>query len=278
MAYRSLTAVQPFAGGDLSSDGVLAAAVAARSFNREVILLILTSPMAAWGLNFVFGLHKQGYGHYLIASQTEQHCQALGQAWSALDQPPPPCGWATAVTHHPGWARWGLNGTVHRTALFTLRWYMSARLLDAGLNVLSLDLDGYMMADIYAVLRAPPMAQHDVVMTDVGFRRGVNCGFVYFNQVKVRARVRVRVRALSTPARCTTVASTPPPRARQVLALARTRSTPSLTAASPASPRMPAEIAVPAPAQRASAPPPPPPPPPPAGPLAPSASRCDGEG
>tara|TARA_B100000795_G_scaffold267791_1_gene253371 strand:+ start:1131 stop:1814 length:684 start_codon:yes stop_codon:yes gene_type:complete len=189
MAYRSLTAVQPFAGGDLSSDGVLAAAVAARSFNREVILLILTSPMAAWGLNFVFGLHKQGYGHYLIASQTEQHCQALGQAWSALDhhQPAPPCGWATAVTHHPGWARWGLNGTVHRTALFTLRWYMSARLLDAGLNVLSLDLDGYMMADIYALLRAPPMAQHDVVMTDVGFRRGVNCGFVYFNQVRVRA-------------------------------------------------------------------------------------------
>ena len=92
MAYRSLTAVQPFAGGDLSSNGVLAAAVAARSFNREVILLILTSPMAAWGLNFVFGLHKQGYGHYLVASQTEQHCQALGQAWSALDQPPPPCG------------------------------------------------------------------------------------------------------------------------------------------------------------------------------------------
>ena len=76
---------------------------------------------------------------------------------------------------------------MHRTALFTLRWYMSARLLDAGLNVLSLDLDGYMMADIYALLRAPPMAQHDVVMTDVGFRRGVNCGFVYFNQVRVRA-------------------------------------------------------------------------------------------
>ena len=190
MAYHSLAAVRPFAGGDLSSDGVLAAAVAARSFNREVILLILTSPMAAWGLNFVFGLEKQGYGHYLIASQTEEHCQALGQAWSALDRLPPPCGWATAVTHHPGWARWGLNGTVHRTALFTLRWYMSARLLDAGLNVLSLDLDGYMMADIYAVLRAPPMAQHDVVMTDVGFKRGVNCGFVYFNQVKVRVRVR----------------------------------------------------------------------------------------
>ena len=207
MAYRSLAAVRPFAGGDLSSDGVLAAAVAARSFNREVILLILTSPMAAWGLNFVFGLEKQGYGHYLIASQTEEHCQALGQAWSALGQLPPPCGWATAVTHHPGWARWGLNGTVHRTALFTLRWYMSARLLDAGLNVLSLDLDGYMMADIYAVLRAPPMAQHDVVMTDVGFKRGVNCGFVYFNQVKARIRVRVRVRALPTSTRCA-VAST----------------------------------------------------------------------
>jgi len=60
MAYRSLAAVRPFAGGDLSSDGVLAAAVAARSFNREVILLILTSPMAAWGLNFVFGLGSKG--------------------------------------------------------------------------------------------------------------------------------------------------------------------------------------------------------------------------
>ena len=182
MAYHSLSAVQPFAGGDFSSDAVLAAAVASRSYEREIILLILTSPMAAWGLNFVFGLHKLKYGHYLIASQTPQHCQALGEAWAQLAQPPPPCGWATAVTHHPGWARWGLNGTHHRTALFTLRWYMSARLLDAGLNVLSLDLDGYMMADIYALLKAPPMAAHDVVVTDVGFKRGVNCGFVYFNQ------------------------------------------------------------------------------------------------
>ena len=201
LPFRSASSVRPFAGGDFSSDDVLAAAVSARSFQREIILLILTSPMAAWGLNFVFGLHRLDYGHYLIASQTEQHCQALGHAWARLEQPPPPCGWATAVTHHPGWQRWGLNGTYHRTVLFTLRWYMSSRLLDAGLNVLSLDLDGFVLTDIYALLKRPPLAEHDLVVTDVGFKRGINCGFVYFNQDAARRpRNALADRRLSCPA------------------------------------------------------------------------------
>ena len=97
---RSLELVKSFSGGDFTSDEVLAAAVLARcrgtwmrrlpalhkicclafgrSFEKEIILLILTSPMAAWGLNFVLGLHKLEYGHYLIASQTAQHCRVLG--------------------------------------------------------------------------------------------------------------------------------------------------------------------------------------------------------
>ena len=103
--------------------------------------------------------------------------------WLQLHQPSLACAWASEVADHPGWARYGLKG-MDPFALWAARWYASARLVDAGSNVLIMDADGVLLGDIYALLRAQPIAQFDVVLTDVGHGnaiRGVNCGFVYFN-------------------------------------------------------------------------------------------------
>ena len=65
--------------------------------------------------------------------------------------------------------------------LWATRWWVALKLLRQGLNVLSLDVDAVLLSDVYQLLRSPPLAAQDVVITrnDDG-SQSLNCGFVYF--------------------------------------------------------------------------------------------------
>ena len=173
--------------GDLSTRDALAAAARALAWDGEIILLLLNEMMVPWGFNFIErSLRARGYEHVMVATPTPAACTAIEQTWSALGAPAPACGWVSSLTYHPGWERWGINST--RSAdtlavlpLYLIRWEIARRLLDLRYNVLVLDLDAVLVADVYALLRSPPISQYDVIISDQGPKNGINCGFVYFN-------------------------------------------------------------------------------------------------
>ena len=108
--------------GDLSDDATLRRAV--RGHDR-LILLLLNVQMAALGVNFVSQLRKLGLDDHLLLTPRRADCVGLAKVWRAVGERESACGWVSALSAHPGWARYGLNGTVDSYALYASRWYMA---------------------------------------------------------------------------------------------------------------------------------------------------------
>ena len=114
----------------------------------------------------------------LVPGADGRECARVTRPWTALQAAAPPCSWASGVAAHPGWARYGVNGSTHVLALYAARWYAASRLTARGLSVMILDVDAALLTDLWSLLRAPPLADYDVIMTDQGRGSGINCGFV----------------------------------------------------------------------------------------------------
>ena len=74
--------------------------------------------MAAFGYNFIWDMRSRlGYEHFLVATQTEESCTALGMHWDGILRNTTaaaralPCGWVSTVALHPGWDLYARNGT-----------------------------------------------------------------------------------------------------------------------------------------------------------------------
>ena len=166
---------------DLSDDQTLRHAAKAHSRNGDIIVLLLNAQMAATGFNFVAQLKKFGLAQHLLLAPSKTACTTIASAWRALAEHAPACGWAGAVAEHEGWQRYRINATSDVLALYASRWYLSARLTELGYSVLVLDVDAALFADVPKLLRARPLADYDIVLTDQGRGSGINCGFVWFN-------------------------------------------------------------------------------------------------
>ena len=166
--------------GDLSDVNAVARAAQQRAYRGEVLLILISPPFADTGFSFVGNLQRHlGFEHYLTLAATEADCTALRRDWLRLQTGSPlACGWSSEVTGNPAWARWGIH-EYHKYVLWTSRWLVAAQLCDLGVNVLVTDVDGAMLADVYPLLHSAPLVHYDVVITDVGPGKGVNCGFVY---------------------------------------------------------------------------------------------------
>ena len=166
----------------MSVPDTAAAVVAARACDHEMMVLSMNPTMAGYGFNFLIQMEKRGYSNALLVSTGALACGELHAKWAPLQGPPLACAWATEVAQHRGWARYGLKAT-DAYVLWAARWYVSARLVDAGCSVLVLDVDGVILRDdLYRLLRSPPLGHFDAVVTAIGDgKRGVNCGFAYFN-------------------------------------------------------------------------------------------------
>jgi len=77
LPYCSLSSVRPFYG-DITSSGGLKAALAARSFSKEVILMLSDAHRLDSSLSAVSNLKRLGFGHILFVSTDPLTCRAVG--------------------------------------------------------------------------------------------------------------------------------------------------------------------------------------------------------
>lgn len=176
MPFRSVPAaftarrIPTFELGDISDPASLLAVAESVAAKGELILLLADVKMADWAINFVGSLRALGYRHELLLARDRLSCLALRERWIGLFDRPPPCAWASEVSSHTGWRRWGLDPAESMLTFWASRWYAAAKLSDLLVSTLILDLDGYMVSDIYKQLTTQPMSLFDVVLTDISNR------------------------------------------------------------------------------------------------------------
>lgn len=176
---------------DVAQPGAARQIVATRSYRSEIIIFTAEASMAGWGFHWVKQLRGRGYEHWLILSDGAENCRGMHKKWervqAATSNEPLSCVYSSYPRTHPGWKQWAGHGgredKMHNVyVLWATRWWVALALLREGANVLSLDVDAVLLSDIYQLLRAPPLAHYDVIITrnDDG-SQSLNCGFVYFN-------------------------------------------------------------------------------------------------
>lgn len=231
-SWHSLGRVGDFLG-DVSQPGRIAQAAAQRSFKGELILMLLNPQFADPGFNFILQMRRLlGFEHYLVIAAAKGECEALRGDWAMLRTSGSnlACGWSSETTENPAWQRWGLERT-HKYVLWAARWYVASRLCDLGVNVLVTDVDGVILADPYPLLHSPPLSEYDVVVTDVGEGRGVNCGFVYLRATTTSTATSSRSRSSNPSAELQHQQQPPPQRCSPVAAYGARRAKPCRTAA-----------------------------------------------
>ena len=131
-----------------------------------------------------------GYEHWVMLADAEPTCTSINEQWEpmvrAFAEERLSCAWSSAPRAHPGWAQWrasrkvGGMDTYDKIYLFwCTRWWVALNLLREGSNVLSLDIDAVLLRDVYPLLRAPPLALQDVIITiNADNSQSLNCGFV----------------------------------------------------------------------------------------------------
>ena len=151
-AYFSAAALaaRPLArDGDLSDPAVLRAAIAARSFRGELILLAYDFCAVADALNAILLLRHGGFEHFVPLADGEATCAALRRA-APRSTPHIPCfwssfnglaGWATRGSHPNCVSATHLKRACLIEQMQAVRYHVAGQLLGAGANLLFIDLD-----------------------------------------------------------------------------------------------------------------------------------------
>ncbi|KAG2452511.1 hypothetical protein HYH02_002750 [Chlamydomonas schloesseri] len=158
--FCSLGKVKPWTG-DVRTSAALKACLAARSYNKELILLTETRLNPAY--QTFAQLVSLGYEHVVLLS-LEAPCAASQAVWPRLA-----CAWSS-------------QSFTSTTKYLLDRVVFLARASRLGTNVLMLDSDVIPQADLYSHLKAPDMGN----VTLAAMRDGngwLNCGVVYAQNV-----------------------------------------------------------------------------------------------
>ena len=157
---------------DVALPGMAEHVVARRSYKSELIMFTSDHQMIGWAGHWVNQMRQRGYEHWLILGDQESTCHTLQKNWRPMveryAEEPLSCVWSSYPKSHPGWEQWRPRNKepLHNVyILWASRWWVSWKLLKAGTNVLSLDVDAVLMTDIYELLRAPPLSHQDVILT-----------------------------------------------------------------------------------------------------------------
>ena len=158
---------------DIDGPGVIGQVARTRSYKGEVILFTADAGMAGWGYHWVYQLRRMGYEHWVMLADVQKTCESIHEQWEPMERVhnelPLSCVWSSAPRAHAGWKQWrprGVEDKMHSVyILWCTRWWVARLLLGERLNVLSLDIDAVMLTDVYELLRAPPLVEHDVLIT-----------------------------------------------------------------------------------------------------------------
>ena len=150
---------------------------------KEVIIFTCTINNADLCNNFVNSLHRVNLYNYLLLSMHEDECIKLRNVWPFDNFK---CLWSSYMNENRDYDRWGLSKD-HIYRLWNYKWRISRQLLEHSINVLSVDVDGIFLTNIYTQLKRSVFREYDVIITDVNEKNGVNCGFLYFNDERKKA-------------------------------------------------------------------------------------------
>jgi hypothetical protein len=177
---------------DVAAPGMARYVVQRRSYKKEIIMFTSDHQMIGWAGHWVNQMRKRGYEHWLILGDKESTCHTLQKDWKPMverfGEEALSCAYSSYPKSHPGWEQWKPKHSVHDDlhyvyVLWASRWWVSWQFLKEGANVLSLDVDAVLLTDIYQLLRAPPLSEQDVILTqNADASKSLNCGFVYFNR------------------------------------------------------------------------------------------------
>ena len=177
---------------DVAAPGMARYVVQRRSYKKEIIMFTSDHQMIGWAGHWVNQMRKRGYEHWLILGDKESTCHTLQKGWKPMverfGEEALSCAYSSYPKSHPGWEQWKPKHSVHDDlhyvyVLWASRWWVSWQFLKEGANVLSLDVDAVLLTDIYQLLRAPPLSEQDVILTqNADASKSLNCGFVYFNR------------------------------------------------------------------------------------------------
>ncbi|KAI8472118.1 MAG: hypothetical protein J3K34DRAFT_520008 [Monoraphidium minutum] len=168
--YCSLGAVKPFYG-DISSSGGLKAALAARSFRREVILMISEARRLDANLGAWYSLRALGLGHVLFVSTDAATCRAV-----EMLEPELGCTWQERGDMPPHWGP--------LLVLFQAKERVALRAARLGYNVLSVDMDTVFFHSPYPFLKSPLFENVHLAVQgesgpDYASLHGLNTGIMY---------------------------------------------------------------------------------------------------
>ncbi|KAL0053604.1 hypothetical protein WJX82_008204 [Trebouxia sp. C0006] len=145
--------VKPYFGDIFSGEG-LRAALQARSFRQEVILMVSDHKRIDGFLQGARSLQLLGLNHILLLSLTESECKLIRNVVPEIG-----CGWTTFESPED------LEGVYD---LWNMRYRTVARSIRLGYNVLLLDSDVIVFDDPYKYLKHPPFKDIVVINQEEG--------------------------------------------------------------------------------------------------------------
>lgn len=181
--YCSLGKTKPFMG-EVDSGLGLRAALAARSYRREVILMATDAQHVLQALQAVSDLRRLGLEHVMMMSSSGPDCVRVAGAMPALG-----CVWLDFKLPAKGQERVML---VNAIPMWHNRYRILARASRLQYNVLLLDSDVILFDDPYKYFKAPPFSNFTIInqaevlfqQEDYGVTMDPNGGLLYVQNAR----------------------------------------------------------------------------------------------
>ena len=168
-------AASPPPPSDLALPGALSAAIASRAFRGEMILFSFDFCGISGALSLLIHLRSISFEHFLPLGDGKETCEAMQKLATSHGIDPVPCYFSHALNNHSGWIQWGSGPSCVSAArpnhycsieqLWATRYHIAALLLATGkVNIINMDTDTVILSDPYAILKAPPYADVNLIL------------------------------------------------------------------------------------------------------------------
>ena len=144
---------------DIDQPGMAAHVAQSRAVDGDIILFSSNARMrAGWTFNWVNQLRHWHRENWLILTDRNETCSLLQRGWEPMTrlhrEMPLACIWSSYPPSHPGWSQWGLKSQSEKI-FWATRWWVALQLLRQGVNILSLDVDAVLLADVTRRITQP---------------------------------------------------------------------------------------------------------------------------
>eukprot|EP00798_Chlamydomonas_sp_ICE-L_P004759 gene4759-34509_t len=150
----SLGQVSPWSG-DIYTGEKFREALLARSYKKELIIMVTSSNQMLMVTQALMNLRRLGLEHVLLLSTNKKECQAVNHRLSDYG-----CAYDRFQLPMVGP---DIGGSVGACPMWHTRWRTLARAVRMGYNVLCSDTDVVFFHDPYAFFKSPPFSNYTII-------------------------------------------------------------------------------------------------------------------